>query len=55
MAGGWIQAGLLTTLDGKSGLPAWRWLFIIVSVITLPVVVFGQSPYDLPALIDTNN
>ncbi|KAH7316917.1 pantothenate transporter [Stachybotrys elegans] len=41
MAGGWIQAGLLATLDGRSGLPAWRWLFIIVSVITLPVVVFG--------------
>lgn len=41
MAGGWIQAGLLATLDGKSGLAAWRWLFIIVSIITLPVVIFG--------------
>jgi MFS transporter, ACS family, pantothenate transporter len=41
MAGGWIQAGLLASLDGKHGLPAWRWIFIIVSVITIPVAIFG--------------
>jgi len=42
MAGGWIQAGLLTHLDGKVGLPAWRWIFIIVSVITIPTAIFGK-------------
>ncbi|KAL2822269.1 major facilitator superfamily domain-containing protein [Aspergillus cavernicola] len=40
MAGGWIQAGLLQSLGGKSGLPAWKWIFIIVSVMTLPVALF---------------
>lgn len=43
MAGGWIQAGLLTSLDGKAGLPAWRWIYIIVSVITIPVAIFGKN------------
>ncbi|KAH8807622.1 pantothenate transporter [Xylogone sp. PMI_703] len=41
MSGGWIQAGLLESLAGKSGLPAWRWIFIIVSVITIPTALFG--------------
>lgn len=42
MAGGWIQAGLLVALEGKEGLPAWRWIFIVVSVITIPVALFGE-------------
>jgi ACS family pantothenate transporter-like MFS transporter len=42
MAGGWIQAGLLESLAGKDGLPAWRWIFIIVSVITIPTAAFGK-------------
>ncbi|KAJ5099993.1 pantothenate transporter [Penicillium argentinense] len=41
MAGGWIQAGLLESLAGKGGLPAWKWIFIIVSVMTIPVALFG--------------
>ncbi|KAH6867843.1 hypothetical protein B0T10DRAFT_467637 [Thelonectria olida] len=41
MAGGWIQAGLLKSPDGHGSLAAWRWLFIIVSILTNPVVVFG--------------
>ncbi|PYI25884.1 MFS general substrate transporter [Aspergillus indologenus CBS 114.80] len=41
MAGGWIQAGLLAALAGKGGLPAWKWNFIIVSVMTVPVALFG--------------
>lgn len=41
MSGGWIQAGLLQTLAGKGGLPAWKWIFVIVSVMTLPVAAFG--------------
>lgn len=43
MAGGWIQAGLLESLNSKNGLPAWRWIFIIVSVITVPVAIFGMT------------
>ncbi|RDW77070.1 putative major facilitator superfamily permease-6 [Coleophoma cylindrospora] len=42
MAGGWIQAGLLADFSGRQGLPAWRWIFIIVSVITIPTAIFGQ-------------
>ncbi|OQE17534.1 hypothetical protein PENSTE_c020G07749 [Penicillium steckii] len=50
MAGGWIQAGLLTSLAGKGGLPAWKWIFIIVSVMTVPVALFGWVFIpDLPA------
>ncbi|KAL4899302.1 hypothetical protein BDW74DRAFT_183835 [Aspergillus multicolor] len=50
MAGGWIQAGLLESLAGKGGLPAWKWIFIIVSVMTLPVALFGWFFIpDLPA------
>lgn len=44
MTGAWIQAGLLKSLDGHGSLPAWRWLFIVVSVMTLPVVIFGKPP-----------
>ncbi|KAL4965462.1 major facilitator superfamily domain-containing protein [Aspergillus stella-maris] len=50
MAGGWIQAGLLQSLGGKGGLPAWKWIFIIVSIMTLPVALFGWFFIpDLPA------
>jgi ACS family pantothenate transporter-like MFS transporter len=42
MAGGWIQAALLKYLDGKAGLPAWRWIFIIVSTLTIPSAIFGE-------------
>ncbi|KAL1979656.1 hypothetical protein VTN96DRAFT_5401 [Rasamsonia emersonii] len=50
MAGGWIQAGLLQTLAGRGGLPAWKWIFIIVSVMTLPIALFGWVFIpDLPA------
>lgn len=41
MAGGWIQAGLLRSLSGSSSLPAWRIMFIVVSVMTIPVAIFG--------------
>ncbi|KAJ6017519.1 pantothenate transporter [Penicillium sp. IBT 35674x] len=50
MSGGWMQAGLLETLAGKGGLPAWKWIFIIVSVMTIPVALFGWIFIpDLPA------
>ncbi|KAL4861350.1 major facilitator superfamily domain-containing protein [Aspergillus spectabilis] len=50
MSGGWIQAGLLQSLAGKGGLPAWKWIFIIVSVMTLPVALFGWVFIpDMPA------
>jgi ACS family pantothenate transporter-like MFS transporter len=42
MSGGWIQASLVRSLAGTNGLPAWRWIFIIVSVITIPTALFGN-------------
>lgn len=42
IAGGWIQAGLLSAFDGKGGLPAWRWVFVVVSIITIPVAALGE-------------
>jgi ACS family pantothenate transporter-like MFS transporter len=47
MAGGWIQAGLLESLAGKNGLPAWRWLFIIVGILTIPTAIFGEIHPEL--------
>ncbi|KAH8761215.1 major facilitator superfamily transporter [Diaporthe sp. PMI_573] len=49
MAGGWIQAALLGSLGGKSSLPPWRWMFIVVSVMTIPFALFGWLAIpDLP-------
>lgn len=42
MAGGWIQAALLGSLSDKGGLPPWRWMFIVVSVMTVPFALFGE-------------
>lgn len=42
MAGGWIQAALLASLSGRGSLPPWRWMFIVVSVMTIPFALFGE-------------
>ncbi|EXJ87394.1 hypothetical protein A1O3_04353 [Capronia epimyces CBS 606.96] len=36
-----IQSGASKHLDGVSGLAGWRWMFIIVAVMTLPVGIAG--------------
>ncbi|KXS95047.1 hypothetical protein AC579_1611 [Pseudocercospora musae] len=50
MAGGWIQAGLLKSLEGSSSsLPAWRLIFVVVACMTIPFAVFGWFAIpDLP-------
>ncbi|KAH8196116.1 hypothetical protein TruAng_009715 [Truncatella angustata] len=47
--GGLIAAGILKNMDGVAGLHAWKWLFIIESVLTIIVafVAFFCLP-DLP-------
>lgn len=41
MIGGFIQTGIHASLDGKSGLTGWRWLFIIDGIICFPVAIYG--------------
>ncbi|GIZ49520.1 hypothetical protein CKM354_001255000 [Cercospora kikuchii] len=51
MAGGWIQAGLIKSLEGREGegLPAWRLIFVVVAAMTIPFAVFGWFAIpDLP-------
>ncbi|ROV95725.1 hypothetical protein VMCG_07555 [Cytospora schulzeri] len=36
-----LQAAATTYLDGRNGLPGWRWLFIINAIITLPLALLG--------------
>ncbi|ROV99812.1 hypothetical protein VSDG_02956 [Cytospora chrysosperma] len=43
MAGGWIQAALLKSVTGKGSLPPWRWMFIVVSLMTIPFAIFVYS------------
>ncbi|KAF6013861.1 hypothetical protein HII13_001109 [Brettanomyces bruxellensis] len=50
----YIQSGLITSMSGKGGIAAWRWLFIIDAIIGIPVVLFGffflpDFPYNTKA------
>lgn len=49
VAGGWIQAALVSSLQGNTSLPAWRWIFVIVFLMALPFVFIGLFAIpDLP-------
>ena len=41
MFSGILQGAIYTNLEGTSGLPGWRWLFIIDFLITLPIAIYG--------------
>ncbi|KAF2083519.1 pantothenate transporter-like protein [Saccharata proteae CBS 121410] len=41
MFGGYIQTGVQASLNNKSGLSGWRWLFIIDGLITVPIAIYG--------------
>ncbi|TVY91379.1 Pantothenate transporter [Lachnellula willkommii] len=41
MFAGYLQAAAYTNLNGHSGLQGWRWLFIICTVITIPIAFVG--------------
>ncbi|KAF2816704.1 MFS general substrate transporter [Mytilinidion resinicola] len=39
--GGYIFSGVKASMDGKDGLAAWRWVFIIDGIITIAVAIYG--------------
>ncbi|KAL7810675.1 major facilitator superfamily domain-containing protein [Trichoderma aethiopicum] len=41
MIGGFIQTGIHSSLNGRSGLAGWRWLFIVDGLLTIPVAAYG--------------
>ncbi|KAH3675555.1 hypothetical protein WICMUC_002644 [Wickerhamomyces mucosus] len=41
MFAGYIQTGVYTNLNGKYGIPGWKWVFIIDGIISMPVAVLG--------------
>lgn len=36
-----LQAAAAAHLDGRAGLPGWRWLFVINALITMPLALVG--------------
>ena len=41
LTAGLIQAGASARLDGVHGLAGWRWMYIICSIITIPIGILG--------------
>ncbi|KAL1601736.1 hypothetical protein SLS60_006651 [Paraconiothyrium brasiliense] len=41
MFSGYLQAALFSGMQGKSGMPAWRWLFIFDFLLAIPVALYG--------------
>ncbi|EED14450.1 allantoate permease, putative [Talaromyces stipitatus ATCC 10500] len=49
MFAGYLQAAVYTNLDNTHGLAGWRWLFIICTIITLPICILGYIAFpDVP-------
>ncbi|KAL2848425.1 major facilitator superfamily domain-containing protein [Aspergillus pseudoustus] len=49
MIAGYLQAAAYTNLNNNHGLQGWRWLFIICTVITIPVAFLGFFIFpDMP-------
>ncbi|KAH7120648.1 major facilitator superfamily domain-containing protein [Dactylonectria macrodidyma] len=49
MFAGIMMTAIWNTMDGVSGIPGWRWSFIIDGIITIPVAIFGFIFFpDLP-------
>ncbi|KAF8517887.1 MFS general substrate transporter [Hysterangium stoloniferum] len=47
---GLLQAAIYKNLNGHAGRSGWRWLFIIDSVITFPIALYGFLMFpDVPA------
>ncbi|ORY14520.1 major facilitator superfamily transporter [Clohesyomyces aquaticus] len=53
LTAGLIQAGASSRLDGVHGLAGWRWMYIICSIITIPIGSLGF--FVLPGTPDKPN
>lgn len=52
MFAGYIQAGVYTTMNGRYGLPGWKWVFLVDGFISIPVSFIGF--YCLPDFPQTS-
>ncbi|RJE23922.1 Major Facilitator Superfamily [Aspergillus sclerotialis] len=49
MFAGVMMTAIYKTMNGYSGLPGWRWVFLIDGIITIPIAIFGFIAFpDLP-------
>ncbi|KAL2830484.1 major facilitator superfamily transporter [Aspergillus cavernicola] len=49
MFSGYLQSALYRGMDGRGGMPAWRWLFIFDFILAIPVSLYGVIFYpDTP-------
>ncbi|KAF4312700.1 major facilitator superfamily transporter [Botryosphaeria dothidea] len=50
MFAGYLQAAAYTNLNGAHGLAGWRWLFIVDTIITIPISLLGFFIFpDVPS------
>lgn len=47
MFAGYIQAGVYTTMNGRYGLPGWKWVFLVDGFISIPVAVLDFYFYQI--------
>lgn len=49
MCAGALMAAIHASMDGRSGLDGWQWVFIIDGIITCPIAFYGYFFFpDLP-------
>ncbi|RDW77002.1 putative major facilitator superfamily permease-3 [Coleophoma cylindrospora] len=41
MFSGYLQSALFAGMEGKGGMPAWRWLFIFDFILSVPIAIYG--------------
>jgi ACS family pantothenate transporter-like MFS transporter len=41
MFSGYLQAALYKGMNGRAGLPAWKWLFVFDGIIGIPIALYG--------------
>jgi ACS family pantothenate transporter-like MFS transporter len=47
MFSGYLQSALYSGMNGKGGMPAWRWLFIFDFILAIPIAIYGFVCFPL--------